>query len=150
MNWHDSECSLSFIHNFCVKWWIKWQLETKESISGIIIKLLISSVQHSMIHVCCLVPSRLATIQIYPDIHVWMKSLTVSCFQFPPPTYLSDTAPAFIVPFLLDTQSLRSKAYYSDPWRSFFFLFPNFQMCSLLNLPLCIPCLFAVCNSISP
>lgn len=27
MNWHDSKCFLSFSLNFCVKWWIKWQLD---------------------------------------------------------------------------------------------------------------------------
>ena len=52
---------------------------------------------HSMIQLCCLVPFYLATVPIFPGIHIWLKSVKISCFQIFLCSSLSNPAPAFLV-----------------------------------------------------
>ena len=52
---------------------------------------------HSMIQLCCLFPFYLATVPIFPGIHIWLKSVKISCFQIFLCSSLSNPAPAFLV-----------------------------------------------------
>ena len=111
-------------------------METKESISGTVIKLLISSVKRSMICFCCLLPSHLATVPIYLGGHACLKSVSVSRFHTFFFSCLSSTTPAFLVLFFSNIQSLKSKVYRLISILKIIFLpvFPNSQICLLLNL----------------
>lgn len=104
--------------------------------------------KHSMICFCCLVPFHLARIPVYPGVHVWLKLVKVSCFQifF---CSLSNTTPASLVLFFSEIQSLRAKYTGSFLfWCLKIIFLPvllNFQICSLSNFLLHIPCVCLFC-----
>lgn len=150
MNWHNSKCSLSFSLNFCVKWWIKWQLDKNKgkhfrhnyqaaNIAG----------KHSMIHFCCLVPLNLAQIPVYPGVtfmHGWNHWKShASRFSL---TSLSNTTPAFLILFYSDIESLQSNthSFLSSLILEGHFPFSFSQLSNLFTIKFTSTCTLLLCH----
>lgn len=143
MNWHDSKCSLSFILNFCVKWWIKWRLDRnkgKHLRHNYQAANILSAAQHDSFLLPCSIPfgynpnlsrhSRMDEIidslmlpVFSPHLFVWYSTCFHSALlvRYPEPEMQSVQVP-----------------FRSDPWKSFSFLFfPTFK-CVHCQIYLCV------------
>ena len=99
---------------------------------------------HSMIQLCCLVLLYLATVPIFPGIHIWVKSVKISCFQIFLCSSLCNPASVFLVLSFQIYRVWELKYIGSFLFWSLKVIFLpvllNFKIYSPLNLTLPIPC----------